>query len=130
MLSTIAFHYWTLGQLLRCLPPKDEPHSHFLRSFSVLIILVAAHVVEILWFALGLYSAGEKLDLGRLTGFSGNGFMDYFYHSAATYTTLGLSQVPTDHLRFITAMEALTGIIILTWSATFFYSVMGREPEQ
>ncbi len=56
--------------------------------------------------------------------------MDYFYHSAVSYSTLGLSEVPEGHLKIMTALESLTGIMLLTWSATFFYSVMGRNPKR
>jgi hypothetical protein len=127
MLTVITFRYWVISQLIRLLPDKDKPHSHFRRSLSVLILLVSAHVAEIIWFAGGFYLSSRWLQLGELGESVGNEFMDFFYHSAVTYSSLGLSEMPTGHLRFMTAMESLTGIIILTWSATFFYSVMDRS---
>ena len=127
VLTVVAFRYWVMSQLLRLLPDEDEVHSHFFRSLTVLILLVCAHVVEILSFAAGFYAASDWLDLGSLGDSIGNEFMDFFYHSAVTYSSLGMSEIPTGHLRFMTALESLTGIIILTWSATFFYSVMGRN---
>lgn len=127
MLTVITFRYWVMGQLTKLLPDADVPHSHFFRSISVLILLVCAHVAEILWFAAGFYLSTHWLQLGALGPALGNEFMDFFYHSAVTYSSLGLSEIPSGHLRFMTAMESLTGIIILTWSATFFYSVLGRD---
>ena len=127
MLTVITFRYWVMGQLIKLLPEEDVPHSHFLRSTSVLILLVSAHVAEILWFAGGFYVSAHWLQLGELGPSVGNAFMDFFYHSAVTYSSLGLSDMPVGHLRLMTAMESLTGIIILTWSATFFYSVLGRD---
>ncbi|HAV12053.1 MAG TPA: two pore domain potassium channel family protein [Opitutae bacterium] len=127
MLTVITFRYWVMGRLKDMLPDEDVPHSHFLQSTLVLILLVCAHVVEILWFAGGFYISAHWLQLGELGPSVGNAFMDFFYHSAVTYSSLGLSEIPSGHLRFMTAMESLTGIIILTWSATFFYSVMGRQ---
>jgi hypothetical protein len=130
MLVAIAFHYWCLGHLLRCLPEKHERHNHFMRSLIVLSLLVGVHLIEVVWFASGLFSAAEWLQLGALGDNTPGTFMNYFYHSAVTYSTLGLSSVPEGHLKFMTAFESLTGIILLTWSATFFYSVMGRAPER
>ncbi len=127
VLSVIAFRYWVMGQLLRLLPDENETHSHFFRSLTVLILLFCAHIVEILYFAAGFYISSTWLKLGSLGDTIGNEFMDYFYHSAVTYSSLGMSEIPSGHLRFMTALESLTGIIILTWSATFFYSVMGRS---
>ena len=127
MLTVITFRYWVMAQLVKLLPDEDVQHSHFLRSLLVLVLLVSAHVVEILWFAGGFYISSHWLQLGKLGPSVGNEFMDFFYHSAVTYSSLGLSEIPTGHLRFMTAMESLTGIIILTWSATFFYSVLGRD---
>jgi hypothetical protein len=130
ILSAITFRYWVMSQLVRLLPHKEKAHSHFFRSLSVLILLVCAHVIEIIWFAGGFYLSSKYLQLGELGTSVGNEFMDYFYHSAVTYSSLGLSEIPIGHLRFMTAMESLTGIIILTWSATFFYSVLGHTRRQ
>lgn len=45
-----------------------------------------------------------------------------------TYTTLGLSEFsPTGHLKLLTGFEALLGFVMLTWSATFFYSISHRN---
>lgn len=99
---------------------------HFFRSLWVLLLLVAGHVVQVVWFAAGYFVAVHFFQLGHLSSAFSGAFSDYFYHSAVTYSTLGLSEIPSGHLRFITAIESLTRIIILTWSATFFYSVMGR----
>jgi hypothetical protein len=130
MVVAIAFHYWSIGQLFHCLPKQCDHHSHFLRSLSVLFLLVCVHLIEIIWFAGGLYVSSEWLRLGALGNNVDASFMNFFYHSAVTYSTLGLSAIPVGHLKFMTALESLTGIILLTWSATFFYSVMGRAPER
>jgi hypothetical protein len=121
------FRYWVMVQLLQLMPEKDGGGSSFLRSLTVLILLFFAHVLEILYFAAGLYYSSTLLKLGSLGNMIGNNFMDYFYHSAVTYSSLGMSELPSGHLRFMTALESLTGIIILTWSATFFYGVIGQN---
>lgn len=130
MILAVVFHYWSLGRLLHCLPKRGQQRNHFLRSVLVLLLLVCVHLTVIVGFACGLNFVSVFCDAGQLAGDLGAGFMDFFYHSAVTYSTLGISEVPTGALKFVTALEALTGIILLTWSATFFYSVMGRAPER
>lgn len=127
MVIAVAFHYWSLGRLLRCLPSHCDQRNHFLRSLLVLLLLVSVHLVVIVVFAVGLYLISLDSGLEHLEGGLGQRFMDFFYHSAVTYSTLGMSEMPQGHIKFMTALESLTGIILLTWSATFYYSVMGRE---
>lgn len=129
VLSTISFRYWVLEQLTKMLPDKENDHCRFLQALKILILLFCSHVAEIIWFAVGLFVSAHWFHLGSLGKSLGHTFMDFFYHSAVTYSTLGVSSLPEGHLKFITAMESLTGIIILTWSATFFYSVMGHSRE-
>ncbi len=91
---------------------------------------MGVHVVIILCFASLLWFASQYLNLGNLNADGAIGIMDYFYHSAVSYSTLGVSEVPDGHLKVMTALESLTGIMLLTWSATFFYNVMGRNSKR
>ena len=65
-----------------------------------------------------------------LGGFGGLGVTDwlgYFYFSIVSYTSLGLGDVfPTGHLRFITGVEALNGLLLIAWSGSFIYIAMGK----
>jgi hypothetical protein len=129
--STVVVHYYALGRLLRLIPSDFQSHSHFLRSVSILLLIVVIHLIEILWFTAGYYIALEYCGIGRFTSSFKPVFLDYFYYSLVTYTTLGLSEFSAEgYLKIITGLEALTGFILITWSATFFYTLMGREAEQ
>jgi hypothetical protein len=84
--------------------------------------------VEILWFSGGFYFANEVFHLGSFTPGFGGEFQDYLYFSTISYSTLGLSSFsPTGHIKILTGLEALTGFIMLTWSATFFYNLTGKK---
>jgi len=49
------------------------------------------------------------------------------YFSAVTYSTVGFGDViPTGPLRFLVGTEALTGFVLITWSASFTYLEMQR----
>lgn len=67
------------------------------------------------------------LHLGVFEGAAVESVMSYLYYSGVVYTTLGLGDVqPLGHIRFITAIEALNGLVLITWSASFTFLVMGR----
>lgn len=126
----VAFHYWSLGTLLKFLPKECGPNRHFLHATASLLALVGLHLFIILCYALALWFSAEILDLGALGDKVSGSFMDYYYHSTVSYSTLGLSAIPEGHLKIMTALESLLGIILLTWSATFFYTVMGRSSQK
>ena len=51
--------------------------------------------------------------------------MDYFYFSLINVTTLGLGDIyPTEHLRVIAGVEALTGFALISCSAQLFWTMM------
>lgn len=125
----ITFHYWALGMLVNMLPEECGPNRHFAHAVGVLLLVTSIHLAIILVFASAMWCASQYLDLGSLGSLGPFSFMDYFYHSSVSYSTLGLSEVPEGHLKIMTALESLTGILLLTWSATFYYSVMGRNPK-
>ena len=131
ILFTIIWHFWWLSKLITLMPPADVKHSHFFRSVLILILLFLIHITEILWFSLGLYIANEVLNIGYFTEPFQPIFRDYFYYSLVTYSTLGLSEfAPVGHIKVITGLESLTGFIMLTWSATFFYTLINRRPQK
>ncbi len=95
----------------------------------VLVILGAmgAHLCEIWIFAFGyellkFFHPGDLLQ-GNLS----LGFLDVVYFSGITFSTLGYGDVvPLGPARFMAAMEALTGLVLIAWSASFTYVEMGR----
>jgi hypothetical protein len=51
----------------------------------------------------------------------------YYYYSAAVYTTVGFGDlIPTGGLRVLTSGEALLGLSLITWSASFTFVQMQR----
>ncbi len=96
------------------------------RVLVVIAIAFAAHVIEALVYGVG-FMVGEMLSLGTLTGPVSRDPMDYLYYSMTSYTSLGLGDVaPTGHLRFLTGVESLNGLLLIAWSASYTYLAMGR----
>ena len=92
----------------------------------VLVILVAilAHAVEALFFAVGIAYL-ESAGVGRVVG--AETFADRASFSFTTYTPLGFGAlVPTGRLRILSSLEAVTGLVLIAWTASFTYYEMQR----
>jgi|TARA_B110000503_G_C6975621_1_gene341036 hypothetical protein len=128
VLATIVIHYEVLFQLSKrlSLTKKITP------SYKVLICVFTiflAHVVEIWLFGLGYYFSSQLDGIGNLFGKTANHgiILDYVYLSFVTYTTLGYGDlVASGYLRYLTGVEALVGLILITWSASFLFIEMGK----
>lgn len=97
------------------------------RIALLICALLVVHIVEIWIFAGGIILAEWHGGLGDLKGEHGHGLLDYVYYSSMTYTTVGYGDLfPVGPLRFIAAMEALLGFMLITWSASFTYLEMQR----
>lgn len=95
----------------------------------VLFALFILHLVEVTFYAVAMLTM-ETFGLGYVQGaMSGAAglFFDYFYFSMASYTTLGIGDiVPHGPIRMVAAIEALNGLILIAWSASFTYLMMER----
>lgn len=92
------------------------------------MIAILAHAVEIWIFAFAYYFMSQIEDWGRLTGSFNGSLMDCAYFSFTVFTTLGFGDIqPNGHLRFTTGIESLTGLVLITWTASFLYFEMQRH---
>jgi len=103
------------------------PLRPFNRVLLAVIMLFVTHFCQIVIYAIGFGVGHQILNLG---GFSGEGVqtpLDYFYFSAVSYTSLGLGDIfPKDHLRFLTGVEALNGLLLIALSSAFLFAMMNR----
>ena len=86
-----------------------------------------AHLVEILLFA----AAFLVIDRAGSGGFSGlpdePALGDYLYFSVISYTTIGFGDIlPLGYARTLTAICALTGLILIAITATYIVVHMNR----
>jgi hypothetical protein len=127
-LLVILIHYEVLFQLDKRLPKV----SHLPARFKVLVgagVIFMAHIVEIWIFAFGYLLALQFDGMGGLTGVaSGQSLLlDYVYLSFVTYTTVGYGDVVAHgYLRYLTGIEALLGLLLITWSASFLFLEMQK----
>ncbi len=126
----IGFHFWSILYLRKIMPSKKD-HNHFFRSFLILEGIFAVHLLEILFYAVIYYATSEWLNLGDLGNKGGETILNYIYFSISTYSTLGLTQFyPQGAIKILTGMESLTGFIMITWSASFFFSIVHQNKDK
>jgi hypothetical protein len=125
VVATILLHYevlrFTSDHLLDLpLPPRS-------RILVVVVAAFAAHTAEVWLYGLAYWAFIELFGLGGFGGQSVAGFEDSLYFSAVTFTSLGLGDYyPTRALRLIAGVEALNGLLLIGWSASFTYIAMEK----
>ncbi len=103
------------------------PLDPFNRVMLAVMILFTAHFAGIFLFAITFGIADQLLNIGGFSGDNVDTALDYFYFSVVSYTSLGLGDIfPTDHLRFMTGVEALTGLLLIAWSGAYLFAMMNR----
>ena len=117
---SIGVHHEVFSMLVAWLPRvRLAPRRKILVG---ILAAVVAHLVEIGIFAAGYVFLDERPGLGDLVGPDFGGGVDYYYFSAVTYTTLGFGDItPHGPLRLLVGIEALIGLVLITWSASFTY---------
>lgn len=95
-----------------------------------LLVLFAATIGQILAasiFAVAFWLSQEA-GLGGLKDTSPKEGMAIFYFSLVNLTTLGLGDViPLGHLKFLAAMEAMTGFLLISCSASHIFQLMQKK---
>jgi len=121
----VIIHYEILFQMT-LLMPKLKVRHRFRIVLGVLGALLA-HVLEIWLFALAYYAMHHSAEWGHLEGAISGTLLDCAYFSFTTFTTLGLGDIaPVGHLRYLVGIESLTGLVLITWTASFLYVEMRK----
>jgi hypothetical protein len=119
-------HYEVLFACNRYLPILS--HRRRRRVLVLMFTILTAHVAEIWLFAGGYALLVGIWGFGALGGLSNPGFLDFVYFSAMTYTTVGFGDVvPVGAIRFLAGVEALTGLVMITWSASYTFLEMQHD---
>lgn len=127
LIITIAviIHYECLLRM-NILMPRLSIWHRFRLVFGVLGAL-SAHAIEVWIFALGYYLMNASDSMGKLTGNYDGSLLDSVYCSFTTFTTIGFGDItPIGPLKFLTGLEALTGLVLITWTASFLFIEMQK----
>lgn len=125
VVASIFIHYEMMRAVSNSLPDMDvKPRARLLVIIGVVFV---AHIIEISLFAAAFGLMQHRWGLGEIVGSLEGGWVDYFYFSASSYTTLGMGDiVPLGHIRFVSAIESLTGLVLIAWSASYTYLAMSK----
>ena len=122
-----AVHFFSLRTLAHVFRDEVPPVRRPMLVVSFVIIVI--HLVEVMIYgvAMWLLALLERGSLASSHPIDAHGPAEYFYFSIASYTTLGIGDiVPTGYLRIVVGIEALQGLILIAWSASFSYLVMEK----
>jgi hypothetical protein len=126
----IIIHYEALYLMSRKLAHLKGPHRYriLVGVFGTLI----AHALEVWLFAIAYYIMHKTDGWGKLMSFTDPDasihLYDCIYFSFSTYSTLGYGDIaPTGDMRYLTGIEALTGLVLVAWSASFLYLEMQQN---
>lgn len=122
----VLIHYEFLYRLSRWIPRMKIRHRFriVVGVFGALI----AHTLEIGIFALAYYFFHHAEGWGQLIGSYDGSLSHSLYYSFTTFTTLGFGDIePLGHIRFLTGLESLTGLVLITWTASFLFFEMQRH---
>lgn len=117
----IGVHYEGLNVATALI--RRASRAHRLRVVVGLIAALLAHIVEVGIFAVGWFVL-EYIGLAELT-LEDPTFTDSVYFSFVTYSSLGYGDiVPLGPARLIAGLEALVGLVLIAWTASFTYFEM------
>jgi Ion channel len=125
LVLTTVIHYEVLRAMTVALPMIS------VRARAKLIVVIVGafftHTVEIMLYALAIYLLAHYAHLGALDDTTRFSLSVSFYFSAETYTSLGYGDlVPGGGLRLLAGGEALNGLLLIGWSASYTYIAMER----
>ena len=112
LLHLLVFRALTRGMRRVSLHP-------YAQILLILLAILAAHMVAVILYAVAYALSVQTLQIGNFSGVPMNVPLDY--------TSLGLGDVfPNGHLRLVTGVEALNGLLLIAWSGSFIFIAMGR----
>jgi hypothetical protein len=111
---------------LSILMPRLRVRYRFRIAFGIFGALFA-HIIEIWLFTFAYFLMIKIGKFGTLTGLPELDLANCAYFSFITYTTLGYGDiVPVGHLRYLAGLESLTGLVLITWTASFMFFEMQK----
>ena len=121
----VMIHYECLFHMSKKIP--DLPIKPRFRIVVGVFGALIAHSIEVWIFAFAYYFLIKSGQWGSLAGNFNGSLLDCVYFSYTNFTTLGFGDiVPSGDIRFLTGIESLTGLVLITWSASFLFYEMQK----
>lgn len=123
----VVIHYegvhWLARRYAGRTPRRDRG-----AMLRIIFTLLALHIVEIWCYGLAYWGLTRVPGAGFVHGEHGTDTLfDAVYLSAITFSTVGFGDLaPVGAIRLVSGLESLTGLLLITWSASFTYLEMSR----
>ena len=126
LVATTLLHYEVLTLLGLTLDRVQWPRR--LKVVAAVLGCFVGHALGALLYAVGLWWMMRADALhAQPSNAAPWDFSDALAFSAEAYTSLGLGDVlPTGPARLLAGVEALNGLLLIAWSASFLYIEMER----
>jgi len=122
---TTLIHYEVLRALSVSLPSLSIPSRP--KLLVVIFATFFAHAIEMSVYGLLLFGLVKYMGVGSLSGTTKFSLVNCLYFSAETYTSLGFGDLtPVGPVRLLAGVEALNGLLLIGWSASYTYLAMER----
>ena len=123
--ASILIHYETLR--LTTMGATDLNVHPRIRLWMMLGGAIVSHLIHIALYAGAFLLLEFQFDVGAIDGPDSGSFNDAFYFSIVSYTTLGIGDIyPVGEARLLSGVEALNGLVMVTWTASMTYLHMER----
>lgn len=123
--ATTLLHYEALSLLTRGLERLRWPGRA--KLIAAVLGCFAGHGLEIVLYGAAYWWLTGGAGHGALGGSATPDLGSALYFSAETYTSLGFGDVvPSGPVRLLAGVEALNGLLLIGWSASFLYLEMER----
>lgn len=127
VIVVVLIHHESLTRLSSVLDQMHHSRTRHFRMIVAVFGVLVAHTVEVWLFAVAFYLMHHADGWGQLAGNFSGALVDAVYFSYTTFTTLGYGDIePLGALRYLTGIEALAGLVLITWSASFLFMEMQR----
>jgi hypothetical protein len=124
--AVVLVHYEGLVWLSNWLARRHDGQRRRKVLFGIFGVL-GLHVLEIWIFGLSIWGLMAFPNAGVVAGAHPLALLDAVYMAAVTFTTVGFGDLaPVGPIRFISGTMALTGFVLITWSASFTFLEMER----
>ena len=123
VLICVGIHYRALVALSSTRQPEKKHPRWWINV--IIIGALLAHVVEMSIFAVTYAVLCQSEHRGGIFDSAGEVSTDYWYFSFVVYTSLGFGDLtPSGDIRMMTALETLTGLVLIAWTASFVFVEM------
>ena len=124
LVLTVSVHYGFLTRLRAIL---DTDWKQSIKLIAIICGLFVAHVVEVVVYAFVYYFSHLIPGFGKLQGVSFNDWDNVLYFSFVAYSSLGAGDSSASGgLKILYGLEAINGLVLITWSASFSLLAMNR----